>query len=146
MSAVFDERTGGLLQDGEHDQGAYGSQRVDNDPHTPLAEQALGRVCSFCTTSLNFQKGWFVRFRELQTTVAIPTRWIRMMPIRDLSVTAAVRNVALWTHFTGVDPESNDPGTRRSAGTVVGSIDSRGSFGDAVPMPRDWMIRFNTSF
>jgi hypothetical protein len=146
LNGMFDQRAGDLLYNAERQQGFYGTLRADNDPHAPLLDQARDRACRFCTTSLNFEKGWFVRFRELSATVAIPTPWVRRLSLRNLSMTAAVRNLALWTRYTGTDPESSDPGSRQTVTGVTSSVDTRVSAGGAVPMPREWVIRFNTGF
>ena len=64
-----------------------------------------------------------------------------------VSLTAAVRNLALWTGYSGVDPEvSNSNGTNvqpsqtSNGGTV--NNDVRADFG-AVPLPRYFVLRLN---
>jgi hypothetical protein len=68
---------------------------------------------------------------------------------QSLSLTAAVRNLALWTRYTGPDPEASNGGQGasniQSAPTSNGlavNNDVRGDFG-AVPLARYWVVRLN---
>ena len=56
--------------------------------------------------------------RELSATLALPDRWARAAHFKNLSLTGAIRNVFLWTPFTGGDPEvtaSEGVNSRRGA-------------------------------
>jgi hypothetical protein len=65
-------------------------------------------------------------------------------------VTGAARNVALWTRYTGVDPEvTNSAGfnvqsTPTNGGFLVNN-DVREDYG-AVPLARYWVVRLNAGF
>jgi TonB-linked SusC/RagA family outer membrane protein len=81
------------------------------DPTAPLWEQArVVAVRQFGTTVLGgfFEKGDFLRWRELALTLDVPTEWTgRVLRGRSLVVTGAARNLGiLWTEYTGVDPEA----------------------------------------
>ena len=55
-----------------------------------------------------FEKGDFLRFRELALTFSPSDDWAaRLFRGRSITATAAVRNLGmLWTEYTGVDPEA----------------------------------------
>jgi TonB-linked SusC/RagA family outer membrane protein len=51
--------------------------------------------------------GDFIRFRELNLTFTAPEQWAARLRGRNLSITAAARNLGiLWTKYDGVDPEA----------------------------------------
>jgi TonB-dependent SusC/RagA subfamily outer membrane receptor len=81
------------------------------DPDAPLAEQArVVTVRQFGTQVLGafFEKGDFVRFRELALTATVPPELVnRVFRGRSMVATMAARNLGiLWTEYTGVDPEA----------------------------------------
>jgi TonB-linked SusC/RagA family outer membrane protein len=81
------------------------------DPEAPLWEQARTvAVRQFGTTVLGgfFEKGDFLRWRELAVTYTVPEEWAsRAFRGRSLVLTGAARNLGvLWTEYTGVDPEA----------------------------------------
>ncbi len=144
LNALFDHRLGGMIANRESYEGT--TNRSMHDRSAPLWMQARDRACSYCQTSLNFEEGWFVRFREMSATIAMPQSWLNHARFQTASFTMAVRNLALWTHYTGVDPESRDPGARVTTGGPVASVDAQVSGNMAVPMPRTWMFRVNLGF
>ena len=81
------------------------------DTKAPLWEQARTvAVRQFGTGVLGgfFEKGDFIRWRELSLTYRLPEDLaMRVFRGRSLVATAAVRNLGvLWTEYTGVDPEA----------------------------------------
>jgi hypothetical protein len=86
-----------------------------------------------------------VRFRELSLSYNLPTRWVRALHGSSLSLTGAVRNLALWTRYTGGDPEVSGGGTAQGNinGTTTTNNDIRASGLGAVPLPRYWLLRLN---
>jgi len=81
------------------------------DPTAPLAEQARTvAVRQFGTTVLGgfFEKGDFLRWRELAVTYTVPEQMAqRFFGSRSILLTGAARNLGiLWTEYTGVDPEA----------------------------------------
>ncbi|MBC7894217.1 MAG: SusC/RagA family TonB-linked outer membrane protein [Cytophagaceae bacterium] len=81
------------------------------DPTAPLFEQARTvavREHPSRTVAGFFEKGDFVRFRELAATFTAPPTWAsRLFRGRSLMATLAARNLGiLWTDYTGVDPEA----------------------------------------
>ena len=53
------------------------------------------------------EKGDYVRWREASLTYDVPTQLIERAGFTRLSLTASARNIALWTDYTGIDPENN---------------------------------------
>jgi TonB-dependent starch-binding outer membrane protein SusC len=78
----------------------------------------------------------FVRFRELSLTYSLPNQLARRFGGTGASVTLAGRNIALWTDYTGGDPE------------VDGLPDSQFARWDflTMPQPRRWVARVNFQF
>ncbi len=136
VNALFDHRTGGLVFNNEIFFQGEATLRAAHDSTAPLWMQARVRACtSTCINSLNFESGWFVRWRELSATLNVPSSWLRRSRAQRLSLTAAVRNLGMWTHYTGLDPESMSPNV---------SVDNRIASGqNSAPMPRTWMFRLN---
>ena len=54
-----------------------------------------------------FQPGDFVRFRELSATLTVPDRFASLFRARNASLTVTARNLAVWTEYRGVDPETD---------------------------------------
>jgi hypothetical protein len=76
-----------------------------------LAEQARVVALRFkapqTTQSGWYEKADFTRLREVSLTWSAPERWATMVHGRSLSATLAGRNLALWTKYSGIDPESS---------------------------------------
>ena len=49
----------------------------------------------------------FVKLREISAELMAPQRWARRLNASALSLTFAVRNLATWTKYRGVDPEAD---------------------------------------
>ena len=54
-----------------------------------------------------YEKADFTRLREVSLTWSAPERWAATLHGRSLSATLAGRNLALWTKYSGLDPESS---------------------------------------
>jgi len=93
------------------------------------------------------ENGKFLRWRELSLTYHVPGAVAsRRLGLRHISFTVSVRNLALWTGYTGIDPELNEYG-RGGAGSDLGGIDN--NFGEGIDafglaLPR--RITFSTRF
>jgi TonB-linked SusC/RagA family outer membrane protein len=91
-----------------------------------------------------FEKGDFLRFRELALTYMAPERLAARIGARSLAVTVAGRNIGLWTPYSGSDPEIAYAG-RQAGGGVLGNFnDASDSFG--MPVPRRISIQLNLGF
>jgi hypothetical protein len=124
---------------------------VANDPHAPLPLQARA-IAAAAYTGCNpvaayFEDGTFIRFRELTLTYALPTAWARAIHARSISLTGAVRNLALWSRFPGADPEVSNPaavtGSNLPASQRSVNNDIRANGPSAVPLARSWFTRIN---
>jgi hypothetical protein len=127
-----------------------GNTAATNDPTAPLWLQARAVASGapfYSLPALYDEDGSFVRVREVSVTYAAPRSLSRAVRVQSLSVTGAVRNLALWTRYTGVDPEvSNTYGANvqyspTSGGYLVNN-DVRDDYG-AVPLLRYWVVRLN---
>ena len=91
-----------------------------------------------------FEKGDFLRFRELSLTYVAPERLAARVGARSMSFTLAGRNIGLWTPYSGSDPEIAYAG-RQAAGGVTGNFnDASDSFG--MPVPRRFSFLVNLGF
>jgi hypothetical protein len=81
------------------------------------------------------EPGDFTRLREVSMTYFLPREIANHFRASGASLTLAARNLALWTKYSGPDPEIN---------SSTGSF-SRSDF-LTVPSPRRWVARFNVQF
>jgi outer membrane receptor protein involved in Fe transport len=110
--------------------------RAIQDPATPLEDQAAAVAGLLGTDGGYVEDGSFVRLREVSVTAAVPQRWSRRVRARDLSVTLAGRNLAVWTDYKGLDPEiTSTPGAAFSSSDFL-----------TVPPARVWSARVNLAF
>ncbi len=77
----------------------------------------------------------FVRWRELSLSYQVPNSVIDRFRLGNLTLTLAGRNIALWTKYSGIDPEINviggrDPGSDQEANNFLAGIDG---WGFAIP-------------
>jgi hypothetical protein len=150
VGALFDIRSGDVVVNSAGGNLYNGTLWEQNDPNAPLFLQAraiAGTCGAYCarTTSLNIEKGGFVRWRELSVTYNLQPSLARRVHARTLSVTTAVRNLKLWADYHGPDPEVSNAsgvGVTPGTGTYTNDSDVRGDNG-AVPLPRTWSIRVN---
>jgi TonB-linked SusC/RagA family outer membrane protein len=81
------------------------------DPNASLAEQA--RTIALRETQVQSLTGYiedasFWRLREVSLVLSAPEAWARrVLRGRSASVLFSVRNLGIWTDYTGIDPESN---------------------------------------
>jgi TonB-dependent starch-binding outer membrane protein SusC len=83
-----------------------------------------------------FERGDFARLRELSLTYTLPGDWADRFGARSASVTLAGRNLALWTDYTGADPE-----VLQNANAAFTRTDFL-----TVPPARRWVVRANVTF
>ncbi len=135
--------------------GGRGSAALNN-PAASLAEQARAvaydaNAALFLPNSGYTEDASFTRLRELSVTYVVPPRAIRALPARAVSLTLAGRNLALWTRYSGPDPEVNNAVATNAPQTQVISYgvptpatnhDAVGDIG-AVPQLRDWVLKVN---
>jgi len=100
---------------------------------TPLQEQAkfVSETAGDFIVSSDL-----TRWQELSLTMEVPQRFREKVWLSHASMTLQVRDLALWTKYKGVDPESV-PGL----GTT-GAFSAQNS-GFGIPQPRSWGLRFD---
>lgn len=140
VGALFDYKGGFIVRNGTERircQNRTNCAGVGN-PEAPLFEQARAvalRDHPARTSAAYNEKGDFVRFRELSLTYSPPERWSsRLFSADRVSLTGAIRNVYLWTDYSGLDPESN-----------YGQDDVQNDF-QTLPPPTYFTVRINVGF
>ncbi|HEX2094915.1 MAG TPA: TonB-dependent receptor, partial [Longimicrobiaceae bacterium] len=91
------------------------------------------------------EKADFVKLRDLSLTYTVPTAWAQRFRATAASLTLAGRNLALWSDYSGIDPEVNGYG---SGGITGGGIARNFARADIfpVPMTRRVSVSLNLSF
>ena len=152
LNALFDCRTGFTLTPGPTYSGSLAGL---NEPTAPLWEQASAitqqSYGSYGEPAPPIFDGTYIRFRELSLTYAIPHAWVRGLRLADLSITAAVRNLALWTRYPFGDPEvgtSSEGSLNTASGIYAANNDAREYSGATTyaPLTRNWTVRLNARF
>jgi hypothetical protein len=75
------------------------------------------------------ESGDFIRWRELALTYNAPSSLAGRLNASDVGITFSVRNLALFTKYSGVDPESNQAG--RGGNTGAGATVNQ-NFAEAI--------------
>jgi hypothetical protein len=91
-----------------------------------------------------FENGNFLRFNELALTYTASPAVARRLGANSLAVTLSGRNLALWTNYSGSDPEISYAGREPGGGVTANFNDSNDSFG--MPVPRRYAIRVNLGY
>ena len=87
----------------------------------------------------------FVRWRELSLTYRLsPVLASRVAGARSVAITLSGRNLALWTKYTGADPEINLIG--RPAGPGLDNNFANGIDAFGLPMPRRYSLSARIGF
>jgi TonB-linked SusC/RagA family outer membrane protein len=80
------------------------------NPEASFEEQAMvvaTRDHPARTVAGFIQKGDFLRFREMSVALRAPERWAAMMRAASAQFVVTARNIAVWTDYRGVDPETD---------------------------------------
>jgi TonB-linked SusC/RagA family outer membrane protein len=83
--------------------------RGNVDPTAPLWEQARAvavRQHPSRTVYGFLEDADFLRIREVSATWTMPDRWAHLIKAQRAALTLAGRNLAIFTDYTGIDPES----------------------------------------
>lgn len=115
-----------------------GSCRAGVDRTTPPAEQIQAQAALIEGGSV--EKGDFIRLREASVAVNLPALALRALRVREATLALSARNLALWTSFSGPDPESAPLFFERELGAVTGQQAS------GVPMGRSYQLRIDLAF
>jgi TonB-dependent SusC/RagA subfamily outer membrane receptor len=107
--------------------------RARVDPSTPLGEQ----VEALLVPDLHPEPADFTRLREITASVDLPLGLTRALRVRSAVLALSARNLALWTDFSGPDPES---------ATAVGWLPISGALSAearGMPQARSWTLRLD---
>lgn len=106
------------------------------DKSAPLALQAAAIAANANVFTSFYENGDFTRFRELAVSYQLPDTWARKLRSTRISIIGTGRNLAVWSDYTGVDPEA-----------TVGNSDTRGNeeFFSTPPL-RVFTIRASLGF
>ena len=82
------------------------------DPDATVEEQARYIADRFLATAYGYvEKADFWRWRELAVAFDMPSAFTESVPQLDgLRLTVSGRNLATFTDYTGLDPETNEAG------------------------------------
>lgn len=84
------------------------------------------------------QDGDFLRLREVSATYNVPSQWLeRIGGVQSLSLNLSARNVAVWTDYRGVDPETDR--TAGDGGDIPDEFQTTGP-------PSYFILRVNVGF
>ena len=90
---------------------AYQNCAVNYDPAAPLEAQAA-ILAQQRGSAVGFVHGAdFMRLREVAVTLQAPAAWTRRRGGAGVDLTFAGRNLALWTEYPGLDPETSSGGS-----------------------------------
>ena len=145
LGALVDYRGGYRLANTAAFYGAeVANQMGQNIETAPLWQQERDELTYvFPEAAVYYEDASFVRFRELSLTYSLPRRALRVVRLQSATVTGAVRNLALWTRYSGSDPEAtNSAGFNVNQGTPGLNNDIREDYG-AIPLARYWVVRLN---
>lgn len=108
-----------------------------NDPGASLENQARAVASKFFGTNAGYiEDASFWRLREVSLTYNAPRTWLGTLGVSRLSLTVSGQNLALWTDYSGLDPEINSIGQ---------SNFSTQEFLSQPPL-RSWKARINLTF
>jgi TonB-linked SusC/RagA family outer membrane protein len=110
------------------------------NPNASFEEQAMvvaTRDHPTRTVAGFIQKGDFLRFREMSVSLRAPERWAAMMRASSAQFVLTARNLAVWSDYRGVDPE-----TDRLAGASDDRPDEFQTFGPTSTL----IFRVNLGF
>ncbi len=113
----------------KNDQNAWAVVNPDADPQDVLYRKS-GTTMPFITPAD------FVKLREVSLTYTVPTPVAHRLGVSGLSITGAGRNLAIWTKYSGADPELNFSGDATFNRTDYMS----------VPMLRRFSLSMNVTF
>lgn len=122
--------------------GTDGNGNPQNSAEVRLAalEEWLNETLALAPFSgLNtIEKADFIRWRELSLTYRFPSSSLKKLGLRNASITLAGRNIAIFTGYSGVDPEINAFGRGGTGGVDQNFGQGIAAFG--WPIPRQILL------
>jgi len=134
VSTLFDGQSGGVQLDRfSLNCGLSGLCIAPYLKTTPALQQAKFAAC---TLGCYIVSSNFTRWRELSVTTDLPEHFLRPVRLSRGSISAQVRNLALWTNYKGPDPES-------VPGFGMVGLNSAQHGASGIPLARAWTLRFD---
>jgi TonB dependent receptor len=130
MSAMLDRRSGHVVNNVTMQARCARECQALYDPSTPLRDQAEA-ILAPQSVGATVQDASYTKLRELSVKWDAPMAWARAMGGSRLTVSLAGRNIALWTDYKGLDPESTS-----APWAPLASFDEV-----AVPLPKRFTVR-----
>jgi len=90
------------------------------------------------------EKADFIRWRELSLAYDVPRTIAARFGLRNATITLAGRNIALFTGYSGIDPETNAIGRSAGGGVNANFLDGVEAFG--FPIPRQFVFSLRVGF
>jgi outer membrane receptor protein involved in Fe transport len=93
------------------------------------------------------EDGTFVKLRELSASYTLNSFGVRRYFADGIDLTVSGRNLAVWTNYSGYDPEINLFGTNAGGiGSVQTTSADRGFDFGGYPIPRVWQLSARITF
>lgn len=143
LSAMLDHRGGFKIQNlAASIQCYFGNCSGTSDPNSTLADQAR-YVAYVGGEAVNSSAGFiedasYTSLRELSATWELPEAITSRMRVTGGSLTLSTRNVALWSNYSGADPQVQSQLGQQSYGAAY---DAGG-----IPAPTYWLIGVHLQF
>jgi TonB-linked SusC/RagA family outer membrane protein len=143
LSAMLDHRGGFKIQNlAASIQCYFGNCSGTSDPNSTLADQAR-YVAYVGGEAVNSTAGFiedasYTSLRELSATWELPKAITSKAHLTAWSVTLSARNVALWSNYSGADPQVQSQLGQQSYGAAY---DAGG-----IPAPTYWLIGIHLQF
>ncbi|MEO6447092.1 MAG: SusC/RagA family TonB-linked outer membrane protein [Gemmatimonadaceae bacterium] len=138
LNGLFDYRGGNVMHqisDGFACALGPNNCRAIHDPTAPLRDQARAIIAGTALGAY-WEKGDFVRLREVSATYELPRFMSGAMRARTATLVASGRNLWIWTkEFSGADPESQTQGQDATPYSFVQQA-----------QPRQFLFRVNLSY
>lgn len=135
VSALIDHRSGHVMDNVTMRARCFRECEGLYDPATSLRNQAETFLASSFSTGTSVLNAGYTKLREISLRVDGPAQWARALGGSRLAITLAGRNIATWTEYRGLDPE-----TTSSPWIPLASIDDA-----ATPLPRALIVRVELS-
>ena len=138
LNGLFDYRGGNIMF--QISDGFACALGPNNCPDTHVKGTSLARqaraVIAGSALGAYWEKGDFVRLREVSATYDVPKAWANLAKATNASIVLSGRNLWMWTkEFSGADPESQTQGSDATPYSFV-----------QLAQPRYMTFRVNLSY
>jgi TonB-dependent starch-binding outer membrane protein SusC len=97
------------------------------------------------TQTLYVEKADFTKLRDVSLTVLVPNRLVNRLRMESMSLVFSGRNLALWTDYSGLDPEVNGYSNNQLRGSGNAAQFARvDAF--AMPMTKRYTFQVNLTY